>query len=229
MNLNYISKLPYLNTRDFDILLDTGSSINLISKDFVYKDKTRFKIFKEDFKFYTATGITRGNEYVILTVEKQKVKCYLCNFHYKFNVLLGHEALKQLKTSWIMEKDLVKMGNNMFKLQYLDGNETRTRDRENHNIEVQKVEIRSNHLNSQEKFELEKLLRKYNMLFPREGEILSHTTKIKHRINTTDEIPIYSRQYRYPYVYKEEIDNQVDDVLKKGIIQESHSPWSSPV
>ena len=62
MNVNYTSKLPYLNTNDFDILLDTGSTINLISKNFVYKKKSRFKIFKEEFEIYTATGITRGNE-----------------------------------------------------------------------------------------------------------------------------------------------------------------------
>ena len=53
------------------------------------------------------------------------------------------------------------------------------------------------------------------MLFPKDGEILSHVSNIKHKINTTDDIPIYSRQYRYPYVYKKEIDDQVEDRLKK--------------
>jgi len=117
--VNYNSKLPYLNVGDFDILLDTGSTINLISKNFVYKNKSRFKIFKEDFEFYTATGVTRGNEYVILIIENEKVKCHLCNFHYKFNVLLGYEALKQLKISWVIDQDLIRMGKKYFKLQYL--------------------------------------------------------------------------------------------------------------
>ena len=67
------------------------------------------------------------------------------------------------------------------------------------------------------------------MLFPNNEEILSQTTNIKHIINTTDELPIYLRQYRYPYVYKKEIDDQVKDLLKKKIIRERHSPWSSPV
>ena len=74
MNVNYTSKLPYLNTNDFDILLDTGSTINLISKSFVYRGKSRFKIFKEDFEFFTATGVTRGDEYVFSHYGESKGK-----------------------------------------------------------------------------------------------------------------------------------------------------------
>ena len=46
---------------------------------------------------------------------------------------------------------------------------------------------------------------------------------IKHKINMTDEIAIYTRQYRYPQVYKEEIEKQVKDLLKKDIIQQLFS------
>ena len=95
-------------------------------------------------------------------------------------MLLGLEALKLLKTSWILDKDLVKMGNRIFKLQYLDENRDRNYQKENHSIETKKVEIHSNHLNPQERHELEKILRKYHMLFPKNGETLSHTSNIKH-------------------------------------------------
>ena len=112
---------------------------------------------KEDFEFFTATGITRGNECVIFTMEKQKIKCYLCNFHYNFNILLSREALKQLKSSWIIDKDLIKMGDNVFKLQCLERSNIETSGKENHSMEVKRIEICSNHLNSQERNELEKL------------------------------------------------------------------------
>lgn len=39
----------------------------------------------------------------------------------------------------------------------------------------------------------------------------------------------YIRPYRYPYVQKEEIENQVNDMLHAGIIQRFHSPFASPV
>ena len=81
----------------------------------------------------------------------------------------------------------------------------------------------------QEWYELKKLLKEYYMLFPKDEEKLSHVSQIRHKINTTDDIPIYSRQYLYPYVYKKEIDSQVEDLLKRDKIKETNSPWSSPV
>ena len=191
--------MPYLNNRDFNILLDTRSIINLISKKLVSKNVHRFKIFKKKFEFNTATGLSKGTEYLILKIEGQKIKCYLCDFHNNFNVLLELSTLKMLKTSWILDKDWVKMGNKIFKLQYLKENKEKIYSRENNNIETKRVEIRSNHLNRQKKHELEKLLKEYYMLFPKE-EVLSYISNIKHKINTTDNIPIYSRQYRYPYI-----------------------------
>lgn len=37
------------------------------------------------------------------------------------------------------------------------------------------------------------------------------------------------RPYRYPYVMKGEIEQQVAKMLKTGVIRPSHSPYSSPV
>ena len=70
----------------------------------------------------------------ILNSEKQKVKCHLCNFHYKFNVLLGHEALKQLKISWVIDQDLIRLGKKYFKLQYLQERNIETNKKEINNI-----------------------------------------------------------------------------------------------
>ena len=58
---------------------------------------------------------------------------------------------------------------------------------------------------------------------------MGRTSLVQHVIDTGDATPIKQRPYRvYPYV-KKEIDRQVDEMLEKGIIQESVSPWSSPV
>ena len=140
----------------------------MISRNHVYINKNKFKVFKEEFEFHTATSITKGNEYVFLKIENQPLKCYLCDFHIEFNVLLGLPALKKLKTSWIIDKDLVKMRNTIFKLQYLNGNKENICKKENNNIETRRVEIRSNHLNQQEWHELKKLLKEYYMLFPKD-------------------------------------------------------------
>lgn len=41
--------------------------------------------------------------------------------------------------------------------------------------------------------------------------------------------PVSSRPYRQPYLQKTEIEKQVAELLQKGSICPSHSPFSSPV
>lgn len=41
--------------------------------------------------------------------------------------------------------------------------------------------------------------------------------------------PVNIRPYRYSYFQKNEIEKQITDMLNSGIIQPSHSPFSSPV
>ena len=84
-------------------------------------------------------------------------------------------------------------------------------------------------MNQQERIEFEKLIKEYYMLFLKKGDTLSHTSILKHKINTTDEVPTYTRQYRYPQVYKQEINKQIKELLEKDIIKQSFSPWSSLV
>lgn len=98
------------------------------------------------------------------------------------------------------------------------------------NIDINKVmsNIRHDHLNSEEILELGKLVRHFQNIFVDNG-VLSFTNKIKHKIITTDQIPVKSKIYRYPYVHKEEIQRQIQDMLNTGIIVPSCSPYNSPV
>lgn len=89
--------------------------------------------------------------------------------------------------------------------------------------------IRTDHLNSEEKLSIEKLCKKYSDIFKYEDEPLTFTNQIKHQIKTTDEIPVYTKSYRYPFIHKPEIEKQINSMLEQGIIRHSNSPWSSPI
>lgn len=89
--------------------------------------------------------------------------------------------------------------------------------------------LRTDHLNAEERKALCKLCRNYDDIFFREDQKLSFTNKIKHRINTSDDLPVYVKSYRYPHVHKEEVRKQINKMLDQGVIRHSFSPWSAPV
>lgn len=89
--------------------------------------------------------------------------------------------------------------------------------------------FRTDHLNNEEEAKILNLIKEYADIFYNENETLTFTSKIKHRIKTADEIPVYSKSYRYPFVHKEEVKNQIKKMLDQKIIQPSSSPWSSPI
>ena len=89
--------------------------------------------------------------------------------------------------------------------------------------------IRTDHMNPEEKDSIINLLRDYSDIFHIEGKQLTFTSKIKHHIRTTDEIPIHTKSYRYPQIHRAEVAKQINDMLAQNIIRPSHSSWSSPI
>ena len=51
----------------------------------------------------------------------------------------------------------------------------------------------------------------------------------EHTIDTGTTSPIKQHPRRLPIHMQEEADRHVDDMLKRGLIEECSSPWSSPV
>ena len=84
-------------------------------------------------------------------------------------------------------------------------------------------------LNDDEKVKFKNLFNKYRNVFAFPGDQLGRTSLVQHVIDTGDAMPIKQRPYRVSPDVKKEIDRQVDEMLEKGIIQESVSSWSSPV
>lgn len=84
--------------------------------------------------------------------------------------------------------------------------------------------------NSEEKESMAKICERYYDTFMLDGDKLPFTSLVKHKIPTIgDQPPINQRQYRLPQVHKEEINRQVSELLREGIISPSVSPWNSPL
>ena len=74
--------------------------------------------------------------------------------------------------------------------------------------------LRTEHLNVEERKNLELLCSQYSDVFYLEGEPLTFTNRIKHSIKTTDEVPVHTKSYRYPYVHRQEVQEQIDKMLE---------------
>ena len=70
------------------------------------------------------------------------------------------------------------------------------------------------------------VLQKYNEVF---SDLPGRTDIIQHRIKLTEKEPVRSRAYPLPYAVRETLKGEISEMLKLGIIQESDSPYASPI
>jgi hypothetical protein len=76
---------------------------------------------------------------------------------------------------------------------------------------------------------LEGLIAEFRDVFATSSDDFGRTDRVRHRIDTGDARPIRQPPRRLPLAKQAEVDNMLDDMKRKGVIEESEGPWSSPV
>ncbi|XP_076546690.1 uncharacterized protein LOC143305763 [Osmia lignaria lignaria] len=89
--------------------------------------------------------------------------------------------------------------------------------------------LRTDHLNAEERKHVFNIVDEFSDRFYLPGDKLGEVPNFYHSIHTTDDVPINTRQYRYPPVHQDEIQRQVKALLLQGVIQPSSSPYNSPL
>jgi hypothetical protein len=90
--------------------------------------------------------------------------------------------------------------------------------------------LRLEHLNDEERKQVEKTCAAYQDIFHLPGEVLTNTTAVRHEIRIEPGIePINVKPYRLSETQKQEVRRQVEELRWAGIIIESSSPWNSPL
>ncbi|KAL6421494.1 hypothetical protein ACFW04_011246 [Cataglyphis niger] len=117
-----------------------------------------------------------------------------------------------------------KINNNIASVNFLD-KEAPPCDRASAVMQLLRLE----HLNSEESDNVKSLIINHSDRFHLPDDSLGATNATQHSIPTTDEIPIHTKQYRFPPVHKDEINKQVNELLFNGLIEYSTSPYNSPV
>lgn len=73
---------------------------------------------------------------------------------------------------------------------------------------------------------LKDLTHKYSAVFT---DIPGTCRLVEHHINLTSDTPVRSKPYPIPYHMREKLKDDIDEMLRLGVIRESDSPYASPV
>lgn len=85
------------------------------------------------------------------------------------------------------------------------------------------------HLQPDQQSQMRELVARFPDLFSGDKSDIGKVPNITHRIVTTTEKPICTRQWRLPHHTKQVIRDECDRMLAAGVIEPSTSPWLSPV
>ena len=96
-------------------------------------------------------------------------------------------------------------------------------------IECIKKLHRFDHLNQDEYEHVERLIITSADKFQSSGEALEATNVLQHSIATIDDSPIFSTQYRFGPLHKEEIARKIEELSKNKIIKPSQLSYNTPV
>jgi hypothetical protein len=94
---------------------------------------------------------------------------------------------------------------------------------------LEKLEIDDLGLEPRQKEIVCDMIEKYQFAFSMGDFDLGHTTILQHTIETGDAVPIKQRPRRVPPHQQKFVDETTKELLDRGLIQESQSPWSSPI
>ncbi|KAL1259069.1 hypothetical protein QQF64_009646 [Cirrhinus molitorella] len=82
------------------------------------------------------------------------------------------------------------------------------------------------HLSAAQKTELRHLVGQFSNVF---SSVPGQTTVLQHDIRTPPGVIVRQRSYRVPEARRQAIEDEVQQMLKLGVIEPSRSPWSSPI
>ena len=221
-----------IQNKKYIALIDTGASLSLINYEI--KDFKKLRL-KRPITYTTLTDKDTINYEVHTEAPKEfnlpnnaRVRWKVAPLKGRiYDFIIGIDILKILNSQINIEtKEITFNGKvcNFLNNPY-EFNNICTLEVSNPNLDRLKLD----HLNEEERREIMKLLRQYNKLLFKEGDILTNTTEIQHEIKTTTQQQINSKLYRYPPQHEEEVRKQIKEMEEQGIIQKSYSRYSSPL
>lgn len=223
-------------------IIDTGAETSIINPNLCnpkWKVDSELKFFKTLGHYLTSNIRYKIPLFSIFEEENYYVDFMEYPFHSTFDGLIGNNILNPLdciidysnrtiKTKhanipFFMNIEEENYYNNSFK-----DNPIEVFFKETDSINLLDY-IKTSHMNYEEKLAMSKIILSHKKIFYKDGDHLPATSYVMHSINTKNDIPIYSKMYRYPHVHKKEVDKQIAEMLENKIIIRSNSPYNAPL
>ena len=91
------------------------------------------------------------------------------------------------------------------------------------------LRLDSEYLTEEQVMRVSTLVKEYADVFALDSSELDSTDLVTHSVNTGDTPPIKQPIRCFPFAFFDAEDEVVQEMLKQGVVQPSHSPWSSPI
>ena len=157
-----------------------------------------------------------------LEVVLQLINCSKEHLEIPKNSLLGiAEELEELESKVPTSSSKSKKVNTVSK--------SKLSDKRAHLELKEEIQSKMEDLSNNVRKILQPVLIRYKNLFREPVDNSGCKVNIKHKIDTGDNPPIQKNPYRLPFALKLVVEEQIKYMYQKGIIQESDSPWGSPV
>lgn len=248
--------LPGMSQRG-RLLLDTGAGVNLI-KDGFCTDKIKLKrphtIRLGNDKHtlnYSTTFIVHGKKHTFFIIPNDfpllEDGIIGLNFLKQHKYIITNDKL-QIDNDIIRLQDTIeeipgnshkivytRVGNEYIRVCFINNGKQHTKLTNQisfeKNLRIGKLleKLKLNCLEPQHAKAIKKLICSYNDIFSLETDPLPCTNLTSHIIEPKTNRPINVKSYRPPECHKIEIQNQIQEMLGKNIIESSNSPYNAPI
>jgi hypothetical protein len=102
--------------------------------------------------------------------------------------------------------------------------------REQNASEPRLLEAKLSHLNAEESRVVRPALLDYQDLSRKtEDGTIPRTDFGNHEIDTGDAAPVKMNPHRIPYALRDELKNQIDEMVRRGVLTKAPTEWAAPV
>lgn len=192
------------------------------------KNQKLVNIWKTKFETINGAKRTKGMISVkikIFDIEKIMNVFVIDGDNIQYDFLIGLDMIKEFKLIQdenlkIRQKKLDISKENILNINSINFNE---------NMNRSDFYISVNHLNYQERFEIDKLIERYSEIFAKDKYDVGTVKDYEARIDLLIDKYCSKRPYRCNVEDKKEIEMQIAKLLENNLIEESYSPFAAPV